>query len=51
MLGAQIMTCQCLSCHCWQSCTMSACFHDVGTSHKSTSGPQQHLHWSNGSPF
>jgi len=23
----------------------------VGTSHKSTSGPQQHLNWSNSGPF
>ena len=29
MLGAQVTTCQHLSCHCWKPCTVSACFHGI----------------------
>ena len=29
MLGAPVTTCQHLSCHCWQPCTVSACFHGI----------------------
>ena len=29
MLGAQVTTCQHLSCHCWKPCTISACFHGI----------------------
>ena len=27
--GAQVTTCQHLSCHCWKPCTISACFHGI----------------------
>jgi len=29
MMGAQVTTCQHLSCYCWKPCTMSACFHGI----------------------
>ena len=29
MLGAQVTTCQHLSCHCWKPCTVSACFDGI----------------------